>query len=135
MEETRYGLRVTVPVAFTRALERTTAALKAQGFGVITSIDMAQTLKEKLGRARAPYVILGACNPVLADRALAAEPEIGLLLPCNVIVYATTDAMTTVAAMAPLPAMGMIGNEALTALAREADTKLRAALAAIESGA
>ena len=81
MEETRYGLRVTVPVPFTQALERTTAALKAQGFGVITSIDMAQTLQEKLGRARAPYVILGACNPVLADRALAAEPEIGLLLP------------------------------------------------------
>lgn len=135
MEETRYGLRVTVPVPFTQALERTTAALKAQGFGVITSIDMAGTLKEKLGRDREPYVILGACNPVLAERALAAEPEIGLLLPCNVIVYAPSPTMSTVAAMAPLPAMGMIGNETLTAIAREADARLRAALTAIESGA
>lgn len=101
---------------------------------MITSIDMAGTLKEKLGREREPYVILGACNPLLADRALAAEPEIGLLLPCNVIVYAATPTTSTVAAMAPLPAMGMIGNDALTAIAREADTKLRAALTALESG-
>lgn len=135
MEDTRYGLRIQVPRPFAETLEQTTAALKAQGFGVITSIDMAATLKQKLGRDRAPYVILGACNPVLADRALAAEPEVGLLLPCNVIVYATAEAMTAVAAMAPLPAMGMIGNDALVAIAREADTKLRAALGALEAGA
>ncbi len=134
MEDTRYGLRVQVSRPFAETLERTTAALKAQGFGVITSIDMAGTLKEKLGHDREPYVILGACNPVLADRALAAEPEIGLLLPCNVIVYATTEATTTVAAMAPLPAMSMIGNEQLTAIARDADARLRAALGALETG-
>ena len=134
MEDTRYGIRIQVHRPFAETLDRTTAALKAQGFGVITSIDMAGTLKEKLGREREPYVILGACNPLLADRALAAEPEIGLLLPCNVIVYAATPTTSTVAAMAPLPAMGMIGNDALTAIAREADTKLRAALTALESG-
>lgn len=135
MEDTRYGIRIQVQRPFAETLDRTTAALKAQGFGVITSIDMAGTLKEKLGREREPYVILGACNPLLADRALAAEPEIGLLLPCNVIVYAVTPTTSAVAAMAPLPAMGMIGNDALTAIAREADTKLRAALTALESTA
>ena len=135
MEDTRYGIRIQVQRPFAETLDRTTAALKAQGFGVITSIDMAGTLKEKLGRECEPYVILGACNPLLADRALAAEPEIGLLLPCNVIVYAVTPTTSAVAAMAPLPAMGMIGNDALTAIAREADTKLRAALTALESTA
>lgn len=133
MDDTSYGIRVQVPLPFAEALERTTAALKAQGFGVITSIDMAQTLKQKIGRDRAPYAILGACNPVLADRALDVEPEVGLLLPCNVIVYETTPGASTIAAMAPLPAMGIVGNEALQAIAREADAKLRAALATLEA--
>lgn len=134
MDETTYGLRVHLPVPYETAIERATAALKAQGFGVLTTIDLQQTLKAKLDRDIRRYVILGACNPVLADRALAAELEIGLLLPCNVIVYERGPGESTVAAMAPLPAMGMIGNETLVGVAREADTRLRAALAALEAG-
>lgn len=133
MEETRYGLRIDSALPFDAALERTTAALKAEGFGVLTTIDMQQTLKQKLDRDFRKYVILGACNPPLADRALHAELEIGLLLPCNVIVYERDNGETTIAAMAPLPTMGMIGNPELESVAREADAKLRRALEAIAS--
>ena len=135
MNESRYGLRVELPVPFDTAVTRATEALKTQGFGVLTTIDIRQTLKQKLDREFRRYVILGACNPVLADRALRAELEIGLLLPCNVIVYERGDHDSTVAAMAPLPAMGMIGNPELEAVAAEADTRLRAALAHLEKGA
>lgn len=132
MNETQYGLRVEVPLPFDAAVARATEALKTQGFGVLTTIDVQQTLKQKLDRDFRRYVILGACNPVLADRALHAELEVGLLLPCNVIVYEREPGQSTVAAMAPLPAMGIIGNRALEAVASEADAKLRAALAEIE---
>jgi uncharacterized protein (DUF302 family) len=87
MQETRYGLKVSLPVPYHDALARATEALKAQGFGILTTIDVQQTLKAKLDRAFRKYVILGACNPPLADRALRADLEVGLLLPCNVIVY------------------------------------------------
>src|SRR5678815_4605885 len=87
MEDTRYGLKVSLPVPYDEAVERATDALKAQGFGVLTTIDVRKTLKAKLDRDFRKYVILGACNPSLADRALQAELEVGLLLPCNVIVY------------------------------------------------
>ena len=106
MEETRYGLRVEVPLDFEQAVARATEALKAQGFGVLTTIDVKQTLKEKLDRDFRKYLILGACNPPLADRALQAKLEIGLLLPCNVIVYETSPGRSVVAAMAPLAALG-----------------------------
>ncbi len=135
MNETRYGLRVDLSVPFETAVARATDALKTQGFGVLTTIDIAQTLKQKLNRDFRRYVILGACNPVLADKALHAELEIGLLLPCNVIVYERGDHGSTVAAMAPLPAMGMIGNPALEAVAAEADARLRAALTHLEESA
>ncbi len=118
MEETRYGLRVDLPIPYEAALERVTAALQEQGFGVLTSIDVQQTLKNKLGRDFRRYVILGACNPHLADRALHAELEIGLLLPCNVVVYEREPGTSTVAAMAPLPAMGLIGNRTWSAWPR-----------------
>ena len=134
MEETRYGLRVELPIPYEAALERVTAALQEQGFGVLTSIDVQQTLKKKLDRDFRRYVILGACNPHLADRALHAELEIGLLLPCNVIVYEREPGTSTVAAMAPLPAMGLIGNPDVVAVAQEADARLRAALARLETG-
>jgi uncharacterized protein (DUF302 family) len=104
MEHSPYGLSVTLPVSFDTAVTDTTAALKAEGFGVLTSIDVQQTLKTKLNRDFRKYVILGACNPALADRALHAELEIGLLLPCNVIVYETASERSVVAAMAPLVA-------------------------------
>lgn len=133
MEETRYGLRVDLNIPYEEALERATAALRKEGFGVLTTIDVRQTLKQKLDREFRKYVILGACNPPLADRALHAELEIGLLLPCNVIVYEREPGTSTVAAMAPLPAMGMIGNKELEAVANEADARLRRALQDIES--
>jgi uncharacterized protein (DUF302 family) len=98
-------LRVSIDAPYEQALARATAALKEQGFGVLTTIDVQQTLKAKLGRDFRKYVILGACNPPLADRALQAELEVGLLLPCNVIVYEDGPASTVVAAMAPLAAL------------------------------
>ena len=133
MEETRYGLRVVVPLPYEQALRRASEALKAEGFGVLTTIDVQQTLKQKLDKDFRKYTILGACNPSLADRALRAELEIGLLLPCNVIVYETAPERSTVAAMAPIAALGIVGeNGELQEVAREADQRLRRALASLE---
>ena len=135
MQQTTYGLRVTTSLPFGAAIEQTTAALKAQGFGIITTIDMTATLKAKLGKDIRNYTILGACNPVLSDRALEAELEVGLLLPCNVVVYEDDGGRTVVSAMAPVAALGVVGgNPALAAVAQEADARLRAALAAVEGG-
>ena len=134
MEETAYGLRVAVKQPYDAAVTSATEALKAQGFGVLTTIDVKQTLKTKLDREFRKYVILGACNPPLADRALHAELEVGLLLPCNVIVYESGPSTSVVAAMAPLAALGIVGeNMKLADVAREADARLRAALAQLEA--
>jgi uncharacterized protein (DUF302 family) len=134
MEETGYGLKVTIPVAYEEAVAAATEALKAQGFGVLTAIDVKQTLRDKLDRDFRKYVILGACNPPLADRALHAELEVGLLLPCNVIVYEVAPSTSVVAAMAPLAALGVVGdNPSLAGVAREADERLRNALAALQA--
>jgi uncharacterized protein (DUF302 family) len=136
MKETSYGLGVTLPLPYEAAVERATDALKAEGFGVLTTIDVQQTLRAKLNRDFRKYVILGACNPTLADRALHAELEVGLLLPCNVVVYETAPGESVVAAMAPLAALGVVGpNPELRAVAQEADRKLRLALTALEAGA
>ena len=135
MDETRYGLRVELPLDYERALELAIAALKGEGFGVLTTIDVQQTLKQKLDRDFRKYVILGACNPPLADRALRAELEVGLLLPCNVIVYETSPGRSAVSAMAPMAALGIVGeNRELQAVANEADARLRGALRALEAG-
>ena len=134
MDNPPYGLRVEIPVGYERAVEQATAALKTQGFGVLTTIDVQQTLKQKLNRDFRKYVILGACNPPLADRALHAELEIGLLLPCNVIVYEVSPDRSVVSAMAPMAALGIVGpNADLQAVAKEADARLRHALAALET--
>jgi len=134
MEQTSYGLSAALPVPFDIAVADVTAALKAEGFGVLTTIDVQQTLKTKLDRDFRKYVILGACNPVLADRALHAELEVGLLLPCNVIVYETPGNRSVVAAMAPLAALGIVGaNPVLLDVAKEADERLRRALASLEA--
>ena len=134
MQETRYGLKVEVRLPYADAVARVTDALKAEGFGVLTTIDVQQTLKAKLDRAFRKYVILGACNPPLADRALHAELEVGLLLPCNVIVYESDPTTSVVAAMAPLVALGIVGDNAqLQEVAVDADAKLRKALATLES--
>jgi uncharacterized protein (DUF302 family) len=132
VQTTRYGMRVEIPVDYDKAVEQTTAALKAEGFGVLTTIDVKAIMKQKLDKDFRRYVILGACNPPLAHRALEAELEIGLLLPCNVIVYEHAPNRSVVAAMAPAPAMGMVGNDALVPVGQEAELRLRRALTALE---
>jgi len=133
VKESKYGMGVEVALAYDEAVARVTDALKAEGFGVLTTIDVKGTLKQKLDLEFRKYVILGACNPHLASRALAAELEIGLLLPCNVIVYELEPGRSAVSAMAPLPAMGIVGNPTLKDVAAEADAKLRRALASLET--
>jgi uncharacterized protein (DUF302 family) len=126
------GVELALP--FDRAVDRATEELKKEGFGILTTIDVKQTLKQKLDVDFRKYVILGACNPPLAHRAFTAELEIGLLLPCNVVVYERDDARSVVAAMAPIAAMGMVGGDpGLKDVAREADERLRRALAALEA--
>jgi uncharacterized protein (DUF302 family) len=133
MKDTNYGISVDVQEPYDVAVARTTAALAKQGFGVLTTIDVQQTLRAKLDRDFRRYVILGACNPSLAERALHAELEVGLLLPCNVVVYETAPGRSVVAAMAPLAALGIVGeNQELGHVAREADHRLRAALSEVE---
>lgn len=133
MKDTKYGMGIEVALGFDDAIARVTDALKAEGFGVLTTIDVKSTLKQKLDVEFRKYVILGACNPHLASRALATELEIGLLLPCNVIVYELEAGRTAVSAMAPLPAMGIVGNPTLKDVAAEADAKLRRALSSLET--
>jgi uncharacterized protein (DUF302 family) len=136
MEETRFGLKVRIAAGYDEAVERATAALKEQGFGVLTTIDVKQTLKQKIDADFRRYVILGACNPSLAHRALQAETDIGLLLPCNVIVYEDAGGGSIVAGMAPLPTIGLVGeNPELSTVAREADERLRNALRSLEAAA
>ncbi len=136
MKETRYGIGIEVGLPYEQAIERTTEELKQEGFGVLTTIDVKATLKQKLDKDFRRYIILGACNPALAFRAFEAELEIGILLPCNVIVYETDPGRSAVAAMAPIAAMGMVGgNPALKDVAREADERLRRVLKAVETGA
>ena len=128
---TNYGFGVTLDLPIDAALERTTAALKAEGFGVLTTIDVRKTLDEKIGVEFEPYVILGACNPHLAHRALQAERELGLLLPCNVIVYAR-DGGSVVSIVDPDQMLGVAGdNPALRDVAAEASAKLRRVAAAL----
>lgn len=134
MEESKYGLRTKLEVPYERAIERAREELQKQGFGVLTSIDVKDTLKKKLGEEFRRYVILGACNPTLAREALGAELEVGLLLPCNVIVYEEGPNRSVVAAMAPLAALGIVESDALRNIAQEADKRLRTALSALERG-
>lgn len=133
-QTTKYGLGVTVKLPYERTVERTREALAAEGFGVLTEIDVKATMKKKLDVDFRPYVILGACNPPLAHKALSAEKDIGLLLPCNVIVYAGDEAGTSVvAAMDPAPMMEITGNAALGPVATEARARLVRALEAVAS--
>jgi len=108
-----------------------TEALQGVGFGILTRIDVAATLKKKIDVSRKPYVILGACNPKLANQALQLEPELGLMLPCNVIVYENDDAQTIVSIINPEAMVGMIDNPNLKCLVSEAKPLLEQALAAI----
>ncbi len=135
-QTTPYGLGVTVPLAYEAAVARTRDALAAEGFGVLTEIDVRATLRTKLDVEHRPYVILGACNPPLAHRALAAERDIGLLLPCNVIVYAgDVPGTSVVAALDPRPMLGLTGRRDIAPLAEEVRARLARALDAVAAAA
>ncbi len=126
----RYGFGLKVNLPYAEAVERTKAALKEQGFGVLTEVDIKQTMKEKRGVDFRPYVILGACNPPLAEQALATELDLGLLLPCNVVIY-ETEGGSIVQAMDPEPVLGLVGNPGLEPIAHEVKARLQAALAVL----
>jgi uncharacterized protein (DUF302 family) len=120
-----YYFSKTVEGPLDRAIEKTVAALKAHGFGVLTRIDVQATLKEKIGAEFRPYVILGACNPRMAEQALEAEDKIGTMLPCNVVVQAVGEKFE-VAAVDPVASMRAIDNASLAAIAGKVREELKA---------
>jgi len=119
-----YGFSKTVSLPYEQAIEKVTEELKKEGFGVLTTIDVRDTLKKKLDVDFNKYVILGACNPPFAHKALVAEEQIGLLLPCNVIVY-EKNGRTIVAAFDPMTMAALVENEALKTIAEEVTARLR----------
>ncbi len=123
-----FSKRLDLP--FSEMVDRTIAALKANGFGVLTRIDVQSTLKEKIGADFRPYVILGACNPKMAHEALMAEDKIGTMLPCNVVVQ-EVEGGTEVAAVDPVASMQAIENKTLGAIAEKVRGQLKAAVEAI----
>lgn len=122
--QNQLGTSVRVETDFDSALSKTIAALKAEGFGVLTEIDIKETLKNKLNVDHLPYKILGACNPPLAHRALTAAPEVGLLLPCNVTVRQLPDGAIEVALVDPMTMLGVVDNLELKSIAEEAKARL-----------
>lgn len=128
---TSYGMTVRLPAPFAPTVERVRAALQEQGFGVLTEIDVQATLRNKLGAQMEDYLILGACNPPLAHRALDADRDIGLLLPCNVVVRAEAPDSTIVQVLDPQVMVRVTGRAELTEVADEAARRLRAVLDAL----
>jgi uncharacterized protein (DUF302 family) len=122
---TGYTLTAATTVPFADAVERVRAELKEEGFGVLCEIDVQATLREKLGVEREPYTILGACNPTLAHEALTAEPQLGTLLPCNVVVY-ERDGKTVIAAIDAERMLSIVGNDQLAGIAARVRAKLAA---------
>ena len=123
-----YAISKTVNKPFPETVEAVTAALKKEGFGVLTEIDLKEKFREKLGLDFRNYKILGACNPALAHKAIQQEDKIGVMLPCNVLVQEKENGETEVAAVNPLNSIGAIKNEALQAVAVEVTGKLKAAI-------
>ena len=135
-----YTHTITVPMTYEDAVEATRAALAEQGFGILTEIDVRATFTKKLGaesgEAVGDYIILGACNPTLASKALAAEPELGALLPCNVVVRrGAAEDHTTVDAIDPQTMVQLSGSAAVREVAEDAEQRLRVALDAVSAAA
>lgn len=126
-----YGIDTTLKLGFAETVEATRVALAEQGFGVLTEIDVAATMKTKLDVDMPPYLILGACNPQLAHQAIGVDPSIGLLLPCNVVVRTIDDTHTLVEAMNPDIMVSATGNPEIAPVAEQARTRLTAALYAL----
>ena len=128
MSELPLGITTVLNLDYDQAVEHTIAALKEQGFGVLTEIDVKATMKAKLDVDFQRYVIIGACNPPLAYQALSTDKSVGLMLPCNVVVYDNGDGSSTVSALNPMAAIGVVGNPGLDAMATAATAKLTAAI-------
>ena len=126
-----YGFNVKFSGSFDDAITRVTEELQKEGFGVLTEIDVKATMKKKLDIDKLPYKILGACNPVLANQALTAEPDIGLLLPCNVVVREEEDGSITVAFMDPAAVMTLVEKEGVEELASEVKGRLERVAAGV----
>jgi uncharacterized protein (DUF302 family) len=129
--DTKFGFGKAVDLSFEEAIETVTEELSKEGFGVLTEIDVQATLKKKLGEDMRPYRILGACNPPLAHQAVTAVPEIGLLLPCNVLVRETDDGTVRVSFMDPGSVLGLVDNPDVEPLAGQVKEKLERVLAAL----
>jgi len=130
MGDTTIGIERRLDLPYEQAVERTREALAAEGFGILTEIDVQKTLKEKINADFRRYVILGSCNPPLAHRALSAEPDVGLLLPCNVIVYEEGEG-SVAAAINPDIMVRIFDSAEMRAVATEAGAKLRRAIESI----
>lgn len=115
-------------LSFDEAVNKVTESMKEQGFGILTEIDAKKVLKEKLGLDRKPYKILGACNPQFAHKAIDMEPDIGTLLPCNVLVYEKDDGTVVVSAMNPEAALKLVGNPNIEDIAKQVRTRIEKAL-------
>ena len=129
---TEYAFRTRLDLPYEQTVEKVTAELKEEGFGVLTEIDVKATLKKKLDTDFRKYLILGACNPSLARQALSSELEIGLLLPCNVIVYEDNDA-SVVSIVDPIAMLGVVESHELDPVAHEARARLRRVIEALAS--
>ena len=128
-----YGIHVTVDCSMEEAEQRTINALKAEGFGVLTEIDVKAVLKKKIDVDRKPYKILGACNPVLANKALQIEPDLGLLLPCNVVIREEDDASITVAIIDPEAMFGVVNKPEMKVMADEVRETFERIMAVIKA--
>ena len=126
-----YYFSATLPLSFDDAVRRTTEALKAEGFGIITEIDVKETLRKKLGMDFRGYTILGACNPTLAHKSLQLEDKVGTMLPCNVVVQEIGDGRVEVAAVDPVASMAAIDNPRLKQLAADVRDKLKRVVASL----
>ena len=125
MEKAIYGFTKTVNLTYEQTIEKVTEELKKEGFGILTEIDVKETLKKKLDVDFKPYKILGACNPPFAYKALQEEEQIGLMLPCNVIVYVDDEGKTVVAAVDPVASMQAVKNDKLDEVAETIQSKLK----------